>query len=342
MLRDQCSLASVELTLPGGEVVPFTLHGQNVCAESTHCFVVKDAGDDPDVTHGCEVHATVTLNPPQPPFAKGGRVPEVEIVGGTGIGKVTKPGLAVAVGNWAINPVPRQMITDALQSIFSSGTPRVVISIPDGELRAQRTLNARLGIIGGLSILGTTGIVRPVSHQAWTDTLDAALDVALACGVKVPILVTGRSSEQAAQAVFAGPDETYIMMGDFAGYAAEACQQRNVGRFIVAAQFAKLLKIACGHPQTHVHSSTLDMAQLADWGRLAGLDLTTTKAIECANTARQVFVESPAAETLAALVAERALQQLRSWAPGCAATIALVDYAGGIAGVFGAETVLKD
>jgi len=341
MLRDQQRVESVDLTLPGGEIVPFILHGQAFCAEEARCFVIKDAGDDPDVTHGCEVQASVTLNPPPPPFAKGGETLEVEIEGGTGIGRVTKPGLAVAVGNWAINPVPRQMITQALLAVFpphtSPLTPHVTLSIPDGERRAQRTLNARLGILGGLSILGTTGIVRPVSHQAWTDTIDTALDVALACGVTVPVLVTGRSSEQAAQKEFGGAEETYIMMGDFAGYAADACQKRNVGRFIVAAQFAKLLKIACGHPQTHVNSSTLDLSQLATWGRLAGLDLITTKAIECANTARQVFVESPAASELAQLVADNALRQLQVWAPDCDIVITLVDYAGGIAGVFKAE-----
>jgi len=326
MLREQRRLEQVELTLPTGATVPFTLHGQEFNADQASCFVVKDAGDDPDVTHGCEVHATVSLTTGVDPV----------IEGGVGIGRVTKPGLAVAVGDWAINPVPRRMIAEALLSVFppaAERAPRVVISIPDGEVRSQRTLNARLGIVGGLSILGTTGIVRPVSHQAWTDTIDTALDVALACGVTVPVLVTGRSSEQAAQARYGGADEAYIMMGDFAGHAAAACAARKVERCIVAAQFAKLLKIACGHRQTHVDAATLDLQLLAAWATGAGLDQETTKAIECANTARQVYLESPAAATLAQLVAQRALRQLQCWAPGCAITIALVDYAGKVADV---------
>jgi len=337
MLREQRLIEQVELTLPTGDTVMFALHGQRFDAEQAGCFVIKDAGDDPDVTHGCEVHATVTLNPPLPPFGKGGGSPDVVIEGGTGIGRVTKPGLAVAIGDWAINPVPRRMIGDALRSVYppeTDHTPRVTISIPDGEERAQRTLNARLGIVGGLSILGTTGIVRPISHQAWTDTIDTALDVALACGVAEPVLVTGRSSEQAAQARFDGTDEAYIMMGDFAGHAAAACAARKVERFIVAAQFAKLLKIACGHRQTHVNAASLDLQLLAAWATGAGLDQETTKAIECANTARQVFLESPHAATLAQLVAQRAQRQLQCWAPGCTIRIALVDYDGKVAGLY--------
>jgi len=329
MLREQRLLDAVELALPSGDVVTFALHGQRFDTDQAHCFVVKDAGDDPDVTHGCELHATVSL-------LTRGDAPVIE--GGTGIGRVTKPGLAVPVGDWAINPVPRQMINQALQAVFppedGAGVPRTVISIPDGELRAERTLNARLGILGGLSILGTTGIVRPISHQAWTDTIDAALDVALACGVAAPVLVTGRSSEQAAQQRFGGADEAYIMMGDFVGHAAAACARRKVARFTVAAQFAKLLKIACGHRRTHVDSSTLDLQLLAAWATGAGLDQETTKAIECANTARQVFVESPHAAALARLVAHKALGQLQCWAPGADITITLVDYAGSIAGTF--------
>ena len=183
MLRDQRSVDNVEITLPRGETARFTLHGQRVSPDEASCFVVKDAGDDPDITNGAEIHATVSFLPaspsPQPSPTRGEGENQIIISGGPGIGRVTKPGLAVPPGEWAINPVPRRMITEALQSVFTGPESRVpavpghrspvpvhcLLSIPDGELLARKTLNARLGIVGGLSILGTTGIVRPVSTE---------------------------------------------------------------------------------------------------------------------------------------------------------------------------------
>jgi cobalt-precorrin-5B (C1)-methyltransferase len=314
--------------------------------------VVKDAGDDPDVTHGVEVHAEVALRTPPPfghPPCETGGAEGVIIEGGTGIGKVTKPGLAVPVGEWAINPVPRRMITEAIRSVFSESAPgrllRVTIAIPDGEERAKRTLNARLGILGGLSILGTSGIVRPISHQAWTDTLDAALDVALAGSCETVVLSTGRTSELAAQRYFGDigpetrdklPEEAFIMMGDHVGYALAACHRRGFLRVVLAAQFAKLVKIACGHAQTHVSASRLELGQLAAWCRASGLDEALVKTIECANTAREVYLGAADPGTLAAVVAERALAQMRIWAPGSALAVLLVDYDGTLAGCYGA------
>jgi cobalt-precorrin-5B (C1)-methyltransferase len=389
MLKEQRRIEAVELLLPAGVKAPFRLEGQAFDAEKASCFVVKDAGDDPDVTHGVEVHAEVTLITPSPrpsptrgegekeipPPLMGGGEGEgghsVVIEGGVGIGKVTKPGLAVPVGEWAINPVPRRMITEALAEVFahhpspafaeaSAGrplTPHVTISIPDGEARAKRTLNARLGIVGGLSILGTSGIVRPISHQAWTDTLDAALDVALAGGCDTVVLSTGRTSELAAQKVLAQgsrqkakgetllplalspepglPEETFVMMGDHVGYALAACHRRGFARIVLAAQFAKLVKIACGHAQTHVSASRLDLAQLAGWCLAGGLDEALAKTIECANTAREVYLAAADPGALAAVVAERALAQMRTGAPGAAVAVLLADYGGTLAGCYG-------
>jgi cobalt-precorrin-5B (C1)-methyltransferase len=274
--------------------------------------------------------------------------PSVVIEGGTGIGKVTKPGLAVPVGEWPINPVPRRMITEAIRSVFFESAPRrllrVTIAIPDGEERAKRTLNARLGILGGLSILGTSGIVRPISHQAWTDTLDAALDVALAGGCETVVLSTGRTSELAAQRYFGDigpetrdklPEEAFIMMGDHVGYALEACHRRGFRQLVLAAQFAKLVKIACGHGQTHVSASLLELGQLAAWCRASGLDEALAKTIECANTAREVYLAGADPGALAAVVAARALAQMRIWAPGAALAVLLIDYDGTTAGCYG-------
>jgi cobalt-precorrin-5B (C1)-methyltransferase len=366
MLKEQRRIEAVELLLPVGVTVTFRLEGQAFDAERASCFVIKDAGDDPDVTHGVEVHAEVALRTPSPrpsptrgegekeippPLTgrgEGEGGPSVVIEGGKGIGRVTKPGLAVPVGEWAINPVPRRMITEALSEVFVDHRPPVSIhcrlSIPDGEERAKRTLNARLGIVGGLSILGTSGIVRPISHKAWTDTLDAALDVALAGGCDTVVLSTGRTSELAAQRYFGDPgpgtrdklpEEAFVMMGDHVGYALEACHRRGFPQVVLAAQFAKLVKIACGHAQTHVSASRLELAQLADWSRASGLDEALAKTIECANTAREVYLAAVKPGVLAAVVAGRALAQMRTWAPGASLAVLVVGYDGTVAGCYG-------
>lgn len=328
MLRDQQSVEFVELPLPTGDTVRFQLAGQTFTESAARCFVIKDAGDDPDVTHGVELHVEVARR----------SAPGIELMAGTGVGTVTKPGLPVPVGQPAINPVPRQMLEQTLNSVFGPALDKggvvATISIPDGEKRAERTLNARLGIVGGLSILGTTGIVRPISHRAWTDTIDTAIDVALAGGSGCVVLVTGRTSEQVAQSVLDLPEEAYVMMGDHVGYALEACRRKQVPRIVVAAQFAKLLKIACGHRQTHVDSSRLDLSQLAAWGRLSGLDAATSKAIECANTAREVFTSFSGVERVIERVADEALGQMRGWIAGEALELLLAGYDGSVAGRF--------
>lgn len=367
MLRTQGRVEAVDLPLPAGFIATFRLHGQAFDERSARCFVVKDAGDDPDVTNGVEVHAEVffaenagakpCVCPSEPgQTSRAGRTQgfaptEVIIRGGPGIGKVTKPGLAVPVGEWAINPVPQRMIREAVRSVFpelgEGKSLRVTLSIPDGEERARRTLNERLGILGGLSILGTTGVVRPVSHQAWTDTIEVALDVALACGCRTVVLSTGRTSEAAAQQLLGPKDDTcvapaetpagsktplpgeaFVMMGDHLEYALEACHRRGISGLILAVQFAKLVKIACGHPQTHAALSRLDLGKLAEWGQALGLDGPALKKIECANTAREVFAELGKRSPLVAEVAERALAWCRRRAPGASMALLLVGYDG--------------
>lgn len=325
MLSEQRSLNEVTLELPAGESATFALLGQTFDAIAAHCFVIKDAGDDPDITNGVEVHAEVIL-PPALPTAVG----KIILRGGTGIGRITKPGLAVPVGDWAINPVPRQMITAAIQSVFANRPIQVTLSIPDGEERAKKTLNARLGIVGGLSLLGTTGIVRPISHKAWTDTLEVALDVAAAVGCDCPVFATGRSSEAAAQGFLNFREEAYVMMGDHVRYAVQAARRKGFKKIVLAAQFAKLVKIACGHPQTHVDSSRLDLAEMADW--VGGEE---DYLIRTANTAREVFQAFGSDHRLVAATAQRALAQLRDWSENLATGIILVDYDKQVAGTFG-------
>ncbi|MDD2320142.1 MAG: cobalt-precorrin-5B (C(1))-methyltransferase CbiD [Geobacteraceae bacterium] len=357
MLRDQHLLEEVEIILPTGDIARFRLHGQHFASDNARCFVVKDAGDDPDVTNGAEIHAAVTL-------AESSGDEPVIIRGGTGIGRVTKPGLAVPPGEWAINPVPRKLIAEAVNEIFSlhcplltahsaPRIPEVTISIPNGAELAKKTLNERLGIIGGLSILGTTGIVKPISGKAWTDTIDVAIDVAVACGCKSLVLSTGRTSEAAAQRHLAtgfladgrpGPEEmakkgyrkllrgisaeSYIMMGDHVGHALRACRQRGIRNVILAAQFAKLLKIACGHEQTHVSCSRLELDRLREWLTESPRTLRFAPFVRQANTAREVFETTDRAAAIISLVAARAIRFAEQVAPGLKVKVLLAGYGG--------------
>ena len=328
MLRDREIVREVLINLPGGETVTFPLHGQKFEGCSASCHVVKDAGDDPDVTNGAEIHARVAIQFFSPR--------EILIEGGEGIGRVTKPGLAVPVGEWAINPVPRRMILQSVKEVFAMrcipATLTVTLSIPDGRERAKKTLNERLGIIGGLSILGTTGIVRPVSAKAWTDTIDTAIDVALACGAGTVVLSTGRTSEMAAQAALGGrehlTEECYVMMGDHVGYALLACARKKVRTVILAGQFAKLLKIACGHEQTHVSSSQLDLRKLHEWIVADLRTATFAPLAERANTAREVVEESGYDPALISLVCSRACDAAEKMAPRLPIKVFLAGYHG--------------
>lgn len=318
LLRDRLPAGTVSVTLPNGEEAEFRLHQQELDGNAATCSVIKDAGDDPDITNGAEIVATVELVP-------GGK--GVSISGGTGIGRITKPGLAVPVGEWAINPVPRQMIEAAVRGVFPEPVPvQVIIAIPDGEALAKKTLNARLGIIGGLSILGTTGIVRPISARAWTDTIDAAIDVAIACGSRTVVFSTGRTSEMIAQKRLHLPDEAFVMMGDHVGHALISSARKGVAEVVLACQFAKLVKIACGHKQTHVASSELDLKMLASWFSNGSRTMDFEPLARRANTARQVLEESGNDPELIRLVACRVRDFAQQLAPDAKIKVLLAGY----------------
>ncbi len=335
MLREQRLVDEVALNLPAGGTARFRLHGQQLLDDGASCYVIKDAGDDPDVTDGAEIHVSL-----QADFFTANRV---VVQGGAGIGRVTKPGLAVAVGEWAINPVPRRMITEAVKEVFAMRcmpvTFTVTVSIPDGEARAKKTLNERLGIVGGLSILGTTGIVRPVSAEAWTATIDTALDVALASGCGTVVLSTGRTSELVAQNYFRReargarreeefPEEAFVMMGDHVGYALRACDRKGVRRVVIAGQFAKLLKIAGGHEQTHVASSELDLQQLAGWLNVEPRTSNLEPLVKAAGTARQVLADSGNDPLLVRLVCDKVKEFAEALAPQAGIEVFLAGYGG--------------
>lgn len=248
--------------------------------------VIKDGGDDPDATHGMEIRAAVSL-------MESGSGPLVTIAGGEGVGTVTRPGLAIAPGNAAINPVPLAMIEKAVTEVIEAhghpGRLKVEISAPEGAARAQKTMNARLGITGGISILGTTGIVVPMSTSAWTATIDACLDVALAAGSERALLAFGRTSERAGQKLYpelAG--NAAVLMGDHVGYALDQSARRSMD-IVIAGQFAKFLKVAAGNFKTHVRDSTLDLRLLEKLMLTAGFEEDFAASALRANTAREMY-----------------------------------------------------
>lgn len=259
----------VVIPFPDGSRVQFPLVGGKLEEEETgqpgraSASVIKDAGDDPDVTNGALITATVCL-------AKERGEQQITLVGGEGVGTVTKPGLAVPPGMPAINPVPRKMITQAvLEAVTESNAKKdlclvVEISIPEGRELAKKTLNDRLGIVGGLSILGTTGIVKPISAKAWTDTIATSMDVAEANGVGEIVLSTGRTSEKALEKTGRFSPEALIMMGDYLEYALTEAGKHRFARLHMAGMWAKILKAALRIPQTHVRFGALEIQNAID------------------------------------------------------------------------------
>ena len=255
---------SVRITLPGGERPEFPLALAEMEEGAARAGVVKDAGDDPDVTHGALVIARV-----QPLPAGAG----VVFRAGEGVGTVTLPGLPVPPGEPAINPGPRLMIRQALaEALAEAGrgdetgpNVEVTISIPGGEKLAEKTMNARLGIIGGLSVLGTTGIVRPYSCAAWIAAIREGVDVARALGLPHIVGATGRTSEQAAARHYDLPEQALIDMGDFAGGLLKYVRTHPVERLTIAGGPAKLAKLGQGALDLHSKRSAVDMAALARW-----------------------------------------------------------------------------
>jgi cobalt-precorrin-5B (C1)-methyltransferase len=284
--------AGVEVELLTGDRIAVAIHscrrGEDGSAVAT---VIKDAGDDPDVTHGAEIGARVrVLACPAP----GAELSAVYISGGLGVGRITKPGLELAPGEPAINPGPRRMITAAVREVLSAhgkiSAAEVEVFVPQGEEIARKTLNARLGIQGGISILGTTGIVRPMSHEAFTATIEAGLSVAGACGLKRVVLTTGRRSERFAQKRW--PDlaaEAYVQIGDFFQAGIAGCAAKGIEAATLAVFFGKALKMAEGLAHTHAARSQLTLDALAGWTAVVTADAALAGNIRAAHTAREAF-----------------------------------------------------
>lgn len=291
----------VEVRLPKGRRPSFALATERLGDDEASAGVVKDAGDDPDVTHGALVISTVRRGAP----GSG-----VTFRAGPGVGTVTLPGLPLDVGEPAINPVPRSLMTEAVQRVAADHGERadvvVEISIDGGEEMARHTWNPRLGIIGGLSVLGTTGVVVPYSCSAWIDSIRRGVDVARALGHDHVAGAVGSTSERVVQELYDLPDTALLDMGDFAGAVLKYLRRNPVPRLTLAGGFAKLSKLAAGHLDLHSKRSQVDLGLLARIAQEAGRD-DLAEPIRAANTALHAWeIADAAGLNLGELVARKA------------------------------------
>jgi len=276
--------ASVEITLPRGERPSFALALSRKQRDVATAGVVKDAGDDPDVTHGALILARVR---------QGAAGSGVTFRAGEGVGTVTRPGLPLPVGEPAINPVPRRMIAQALTEVAAAAGRaadfEVEIAVPDGAALAARTLNPRLGIVGGISILGTTGIVVPYSCAAWIAGIRQGIDVARALGLKHVAGATGRTSEAAVMRLHALPENALIDMGDFVGGMLKHLRTHPIARVTIAGGVGKMTKLAQGLLDLHSKRGAVDLVALAGFAEQAGASAALAARLRAANTAAEAF-----------------------------------------------------
>ncbi len=307
LANTQLTVASV--TLPKGKTVELTVSidaiNQNVVAST-----IKDAGDDPDATHGARVFVELTLRPN----------PTITFAAAKGVGTITRDGLLLPVGEPAINPVPRKMIEDNLTQFAQQqnydGGFHVAIGIENGEQIAQKTMNPRLGIIGGLSILGTTGIVRPFSCAAWIASIHQGIDVAYANGLEHIAASTGNSSEQLVKDKYNLSDMALIEMGDFAGAVLKHIKKVPVKQLSFCGGFGKITKLANGHMDLNSRVSSIDFSHMAELATSLGADKALQEKILQSNTSIEAYKHCLAANIdLAAIMCEQALAVIRQRIP---------------------------
>ncbi len=323
------AVAAVTIALPAGRNATFAIERCETGKQRAMCSVIKDAGDDPDVTHGAEIRASVWR----------AAAPGIELRGGEGVGTVTLPGLGLEIGGPAINPVPRRMICEevarAAGAALASQGLVVEISVPRGAEIARKTLNARLGIVGGISILGTTGIVRPYSTASYRASVGQGIDVAAANGQRELVLSTGGRSEQFAQALLDLPEICFVEMGEFTGYALKRAVQRRMRRVVLAGMIGKFSKIAQGHFMTHVAGNRVDPAFLAALAARAGAPPAIQGQIAGANTARhaQEIAQQHGVARFFQLVAEQTAASSRGHVRGALTVEAILfDFNGDVLG----------
>ena len=273
----------VIVSLPKGSTATMRIAWTRIDNGKATCAAIKDGGDDPDVTHGAEICSTVTFN---------NNRGKIIIDGGEGVGRVTKPGLGLEMGRAAINPTPMKMLEQAVREVANDQLRKhginVVISVPKGEEIAKKTDNPRLGILGGISILGTTGIVLPYSTASFAASIRQSLEVAIAMGADTAILTTGGRSEDYAKGLFKLPCHCFVQMGDFAGYSIKQCASKKLRKAVIAGFIGKLTKMATGVKQTHVAGSHVDKEFMARLAAECNALPKVVQEIKSANTARHV------------------------------------------------------
>ena len=323
----------VTITLPRGHTPSFALTREHLDGGTAFAAITKDAGDDPDVTHGAVIG--VLVRPGEPGSG-------VAFVAGPGVGTVTRPGLPLAVGEPAINPVPRRLMSEAVARLAArhgaAGDVIVEVSVEDGAELARHTWNPRLGILGGLSILGTTGIVVPYSCSAWIDSIRRGVDVARAAGHGHVAGCTGSTSEDAVRRRHALPDDALLDMGDFAGALLKYLRRHPVPRLTVAGGVGKLAKLADGHLDLHSGRSRVDLTALAARAATAGADAALQAAVEAAGTALgALHLAADAGLPLGDLVAEGARRTALGVLAGApvAVDVLVVDRSGAVVGTAG-------
>jgi len=280
---NQSKIQNIEVKLPKGKTIMIPIHFCEFGKEKARCSVIKDGGDDPDVTHGAEIIVDLSLTD---------KKNEIIIEGGEGVGIVTKPGLGLEINKAAINPVPKKMIIENLrevgEKILENHGIQVIISVPKGKELGPKTDNPRIGILHGISILGTSGIVIPFSTASYAASIRQNLDVSIAMGNDTVVLTTGGRSEDFARKIIELPDHCFVQMGDFSGYTIQQCSKKNIKKAFIVGFIGKLAKMAAGVKQTHVKGSKIDMKFLANLAQNCGANETIIKKILAANTARHV------------------------------------------------------
>jgi len=273
----------IDILLPKRSYIQIPIYSCKFEIDGANCSVIKNGGDDPDVTHGAEIIVELSFTE---------KINEIEIDGGEGVGIVTKPGLGLEINKPAINPVPKKMIIENLREIgkeilLEKGI-KLVISVPKGKELGPKTDNPRLGIINGISILGTSGIVIPFSTAAYAASIRQNVDVAIAMGNDTVVLTTGGRSEDFAKKIIDLPEHCFVQIGDFSGYAIQQCGRKDINKAYVVGFIGKLAKMAAGVKQTHVKGSKVDMSFLSELAQRCNANENVIQDIKKANTARHV------------------------------------------------------
>jgi len=270
----------VEVETPSGVTLFLPIIDPEIGDHYAKCGVIKDSGDDPDITHGAKIYAMVRFS----------GSPGVTIKGGEGVGIVTRPGLAVPVGEYAINPTPREMILKEVSQFLPEGQGlEVILSVPNGQELAKRTFNPRLGILGGISIIGTTGIVEPKSIDAYKTSLSLQLDVIKASGSRKVTLVLGYVGERFCKKVLGLPDDSIIKIGDQVGFMLEQCVEKGIEEVLLIGHIGKLVKVASGQFNTHYRFGDRRMEIMAHHATRCGASREVVEAILQEKTAESTI-----------------------------------------------------